>query len=138
MIILANPFATANVFVCEDVVKDGALLNAVHIVNVITLERWRQPKFTFKALTYLTSQPGDTASHTFAVQLERYDGYVAAYSVPIQFVFGYAIDPSGPGGYFMTTNFEVDAALYVPGNYAVVIYVDRQAVASAALMLRIS
>jgi hypothetical protein len=49
-----------------------------------------------------------------------------------------AIDPAGPGSYYMTTNFEIDAAIHVPGNYAVVAYVDRLAVASAALMLRIS
>jgi len=138
VLMLANPFATANVLICEDVVRDGAFLNAVHVFSVITIERWKQPKFRFKAITHLTSQPGDIIPHNFAVQLERYDGYVAAYTIPIQFVFGYALDPSGPGGYFMTTNFEIDAQLYVPGNYAVVVYVDRQAVASTALMLRIS
>jgi hypothetical protein len=134
---LANPFATANVFICEDVVKDGSFLNAIHVFNVITIEKLKQPRFKFKTLAYLTSQPGDTAPHSLAVQMERYDGYIAAYTTPTQFVFGYAIDPSGPGGYFMTTNFEIDAALYVPGNYAIVVYVDRQAVASAPLRLRI-
>ena len=91
-------------------------MNAVHLCSVITLGH-QKPRFSFKALTALTSQPGDFSPHVITVQLERFDGFIAAYTQPMQFTYGYAIDVTGLGGFYHTTNFDLDMAVHAQGNY---------------------
>jgi hypothetical protein len=126
----------ANVVLCESVLAEkSGFLSAMRLINVITFTA-QSPRFSFKALTSLNADPGDLTFHSIHVQLVRGDGYIAAHTTPLQFTYGYSIDPSGPGAFYLTTNFDLLASESMPGNYAVVAFVDGVAVARAPLMLR--
>ena len=68
------------------------------------------PAIRFFVLTYLHCTPGDFSSHILKVQMvgRGDDWAVVAEAKEESFVYGYAIDPSGPGGYMLTTEFTLD------------------------------
>lgn len=136
MILKTTSNKAANIVLCESVLSEkSGFLSAMRLINVITFNA-QNPRFSFKALTALNAEPGDFAVHSIALQMVRGDGYIAAHTMPLQFVYGYAIDPTGPGAYYLTTNFDLVGSQSLPGNYSVAAFVDDVVVASAPVMLR--
>lgn len=135
MILSQYPFGfAANIVLCEQV---QAGPTAVRLFNIVTLSRLK-PSFSFYALVALTSGAGDHSQHHIYTQLLRHDGYVAAFTAPISFSYGYNLDPAGPGAFYLTVTFDLDVSQYLPGTYVVAAYLDNVQVASAAFMLRFS
>jgi len=52
------------------------------------------------------------------------------------FVYGYAVDPSGPGGYMLTTEFTLDPKpLQIPGLYFIQAILDGELATQTPLTL---
>jgi hypothetical protein len=91
----------------------------------------------FFALTQLFSEPGDYSTHTISVRLMAYDGRYVGSAPDVVFSYGYRIDPLGPGGYSLKTEFNVElSTLPYFGWFLIWAYVDGQPVAKIPIMLR--
>ena len=65
----------------------------------------------FYALTRIDSQPGDFQPHVLQVRLAFPDGggWVPVATAPDQrFFYGYKLERAGPGGFNLTTEFNID------------------------------
>jgi hypothetical protein len=130
-----NPVLSANILLCESVTKDNGMQSANRILDIFSFSP-SQPTVRFKALTLLTSNPGDRQIHTVHLEMRGY-GVVPAFTHPQDFYFAYSIDASAPGGYQLTTNFELSMALLpCPGTFSIVALVDRIEVAHTPITLR--
>jgi hypothetical protein len=123
-----NKPISAAVLVCETVLaeKTGGP-SAIRIMDALWIGQF-SPAIRFFVLTYLHCTPGDFSSHTLKVQMVGRGGddwAVVAEAKEESFVYGYAIDPSGPGGYMLTTEFTLDPKpLQIPALYFIQALLD--------------
>ena len=95
----------------------------------------------FFVLTYLHSHPNDQASHRIKVQMVGRSGetWVTAASAPEEpFLYGYKVDPSAPGAFLLTTEFNLDLRPieHMLGLFYIQVFVDGEFVAQTPLTLR--
>jgi hypothetical protein len=134
------PLLSANIIVCENVLTEnpdigGPVPSAIRTISVIALPPGNNSAHFF-ALTFLSSQPGDFSPHTVQIQVTGKSGTFIAQAPPLTFRYGYLIDPSGPGGYILRTEFNVDVSAYnLPLGCLVSAFLDGSAVARTPLML---
>jgi hypothetical protein len=104
-------FLSANIAVCETVIweQPANVPTLVRVMTVLTLSKGA-PAARFFVITAVTSQPGDVEEHTLFITLTDKAGNIVASTDPTQFIYGYKIDPSGPGGFNMTTEVNLEVA----------------------------
>lgn len=91
----------------------------------------------FFAITRLASQPGDFLEHTLRIQVTGKSGDLISQADDYQFQYGYRIVASDPGGFVLTTEFNIDVRpLALPIGCLVNAFLDGQSVARTPLMLR--
>jgi hypothetical protein len=91
----------------------------------------------FYSITLVASAPGDHADHVLEVQLTTLAGSVVASAPEHPFVYGYRLDPSGEGGYTLTTEFNADVSQFPSlGTFLIRVLLDGRQIAKAPLMLR--
>ena len=87
-------------------------------------------------ITRLSCEPGDLTQHTLKIQLKNAAGPIVAEAPDHQFQYGYKIDSSGPGGFVLTTEFDVDTQpIGLPIRGLVLAFLDGAAIASSPLTL---
>jgi hypothetical protein len=62
----------------------------------------------FFSVTTLHSQSGDSQFHSLHVCVSDQQGHIIARTAPYGFQYGYKLDPSGPGGFILTSEFNLD------------------------------
>jgi hypothetical protein len=131
------PLLSASVIVCETVLLEKTdVMSAIRIMNVLSIAEGNNFA-RFSSITFLNSTPGDDSRHILKVQMLKSTGELVAEGPEQPFVYGYKIDPSGAGGYNLTTNFNLDLRTIGPlGQYAIWAFLDGVRVGGAALMLR--
>jgi hypothetical protein len=110
------------------------LVSAIRIMDVLTI---RAAGFAhFVTLTKLHSaQPRDLSPHVLAVRAVGPDGVtVVASGEPYPFAYGYGAEPSAPGGFMLTTEFNLDSSA-PGGTYDIQAWLDRVLVARTPLTL---
>jgi len=131
---------SASLLVCQTVLheKTGGP-SAIRIMDVLTIGRL-SPIAEFTVLTYLHSNPGDFSSHTLKLQMvgrNDEDWVVVADAPEERFVYGHNIDPSGPGGYALTTQFTLNPQVMGSlGLYFVQALLDGDLLAQTPFMLK--
>lgn len=128
---------SANVIVCETVLFEKTdIESAIRIMDTLTLAPGNNFAHFF-VVTFLNSQPGDFLQHILKIQVTHQDGPLIAETAEYQFMYGYKIDLSGPGGFILTTEFNIDTApLAMPAGCLINAFLDGQSVARTPLMLR--
>ncbi len=125
----------ASLIVCESVLTEKTdLVSAIRIMDSLTIGSIGLAHFF--ALTRLHSTlPPDLSPHVLAVRAVGPNGEVVASGEPYPFVYGYAAGPSAPGGFMLTTEFNLDASAPL-GTYDIQAWLDLVLVARASLTLR--
>jgi hypothetical protein len=106
--------ASVSLIVCESVLheeKTGAV-SAVRIMDVLTVGIQTQVA-RFFVLSYVHSRPLDFDRHIAKVQLtgSRGNQWITVADAPEHpFEYSYRITPSGPGGFMLTTEFNLNLA----------------------------
>ena len=128
---------SANVIICETVLTEKTeVISAVRIMNVLRISGGLNFA-KFSSVTFLASEPGDTSPHKIKVQMISSSGDFVAEAPERWFFYGYNVDPSGPGGYTLTTEFNLDLSpLGTLGSYAVWVFLDDVRVCGAPLIMR--
>jgi hypothetical protein len=135
-----NKPLSASLVICESVLTEKTeVISAIRIMTSLRIAP--DSNFVrFYALTVLTSYPQDTQSHVLRVLMieKRGDEWEAiATAQDHSFFFGYNVDPSGPGAYFLTTEFVIDVSrLTHMGTCFVQALLDGERVAMAPITLR--
>jgi hypothetical protein len=123
-----NKPISAAILVCETVLaeKTGGP-SAIRIMDALWI-RQHSPVIRFFVLTYLHCAPGDFDSHILKVQMvgrASGDWAVVSEAKAESFVYGYKVDPSGPGGFMLTTEFTLDPKpLQIPALYFIQALLD--------------
>ncbi|HEV8038874.1 MAG TPA: hypothetical protein VGP62_08430 [Bryobacteraceae bacterium] len=127
---------SANVIVCEAVLFEKTdVPTAVRIMTAIRLAGGTKSAHFF-VVTFLNSQPGDFAKHVLKIQVLDKSGPFISQADDYPFVYGYKLDSSGPGGFTLTTEFNIDTtSMPSPAGWIIVAFLDGQAVARIPLML---
>jgi hypothetical protein len=134
-----NKPISAAILVCETVLaeKTGGP-SAIRIMDALWVGEF-SPAIRFFVLTSLHCAPGDFNSHTLKVQMvgrAGEDWAVVSHAKEEPFVYGYAIDPSGPGGYMLTTEFTLDPKpIQIPGPYFIQAILDGELAAQTPFTL---
>jgi hypothetical protein len=134
------PLLSANIVLCESVLWEtpalgGKVPTTVRIMGAITLAPGNFLAH-FYAVTFLTSQPGDFVPHRLRIQVTDKTGVLIAQAAEVRFRFGYLLDPSGPGGYTLTTELTLDVTPYqLPLGCLVSAFLDDQTVARTPITL---
>jgi len=102
-----DPLAV-HVIVCQEVLPEKTgVLSAIRILDTLTI-----PPATyfahFYAVTTMVSMPGDFDSHVVALTMNKWDGQEMARVADLSFKYGYNVDYSAPGGFRLTTEFNLD------------------------------
>lgn len=128
---------SANVIACETVLfEKNDVPSAVRIMSVLTLPPGRTDAHFF-SVTFLHCQPGDHIPHKLRIHVARSDGSLVADAPEHPFLYGYRVDPRGPGAYILTTEFNIDVTrLAMPCDCLIIASLDGNAVARAPVMLR--
>jgi hypothetical protein len=106
------------------------------MMSAITVARGNSTA-RFFSVTFVSSQPGDFEQHQLRIQVTDRNLRLIAQANDWPFQFGYLLDPSGPGGFTLTTEFNIDVTPYqLPLHCLVSAFVDGQTVARAPIMLR--
>src|ERR1700722_1329953 len=118
---------SANIAICETVIWETN--NVPTLVRVLTILALG-PGTTFarfSAVTGLNSQPGDYDQHTLQVMITDRAGNRIDDAKPYNFVYGYKIDPAGPGGFILTTAFNLNISqMQLPLHCLVSAFLDNQ------------
>jgi len=132
------PLLSANVIVCETALaeKTTEVLSAIRMMSVLTLASENDIAHFF-VVTFLTCQPGDFSSHILRIQVTDGSGPLIAEAADYAFSYGYKVDPTGPGGFTLTTEFTVDTRpVRLPVDCLISAFLDGQSVARTPLRLR--
>ena len=136
---MAKPLAV-NLIICEAVLTEKVtdVISAIRIMNCLTVVPATNNFAHFFVVTSVASQPGDHLPHVMQVQMVTRDGQRAVAEAPAYtFVYGYKIDPAGPGGFYLTTEFTLDLRPLEPlGHYLICALVNGEIAARSPLMLR--
>jgi hypothetical protein len=95
----------------------------------------------FTVVTALNSHPGDHEKHLLLIQITDWKNNIVAQAEPYEFEHGYIIDPTGPGGFIMTTQVVLEIAKMpsvLPCQLLIQAFVDRipDNVSSTPLLVR--
>lgn len=105
---------SVSLIVCESVLSEKTgIVSAIRITDVLTVGP-QSALARFFVLTYLHSHPLDLQQHVAKVQLMglREGAWGSVAEAPDQrFVYGYKLDPSGPGAFMLTTEFNLDLTM---------------------------
>jgi hypothetical protein len=128
---------SASVIICETVLLEKTdVMSAIRIMNVLNIAQGNDFA-RFSSMTFLHSTPGDFSRHVLKVQMLRSTGELIAEGPDASFVYGYRLDPSGAGGYTLTTNFNLNLRIVGQlGQFAVWAFLDGARVSGATIMLR--
>jgi hypothetical protein len=132
---------SSSVLVCEAVlIEKTDVLSAIRIMDTLTLPAGASFA-RFYTLTRIDSQPGDFQPHVLQVRIAFTDGHgdwVPIATAPDQrFFYGYKLDRAGPGGFNLTTEFNVDLRpLRTPGTYWIQVSLDGAYLNQCPLTLR--
>src|SRR5258708_4026196 len=103
---------SANVLICESVLSESnGLKSAIRLIDFLTVH----PETViahFYALTLLRSKSFDPHQHRLVVRMEgfRNGKWESVAEAPeCRFTYGF-VDPSGPGGFVLTTEFSINLA----------------------------
>jgi hypothetical protein len=131
------PLLSASVIICETVLLEKTeVISAIRIMNALSIAEGNNFA-RFSSITFLHGTPGDYSQHVLKVQMVKSTGELVAQGPEQPFVYGYKIDPSGAGGYTLTTNFNLDLRTIGPlGQYAIWAFLDGVRVGGATIMLR--
>jgi hypothetical protein len=133
------PLLSANILLCEFVLWEKSdVPTIVRSMSTIGLSREREFAHFF-SVTTLHSDPGDSQFHSLRVCVSDQTGNTITQTSPYAFQYGYKIDPSGPGGFILTSEFNLDVTkLKLPTCCLVSAFLDAipQPVATIPLMLR--
>ncbi|MGA3203423.1 MAG: hypothetical protein ABSF12_13140 [Bryobacteraceae bacterium] len=131
---------SANMAVCETVLweKKSDVPTLVRAMTALNLGSGNNLA-RFFVVTGVYSQPGDYLQHTLRVTATDQAGNSIAHAAPYNFAYGYELDPNGPGGFILTTSFDLDVSqLRLPLHCLISAFLDNEPrpVASTPLMLR--
>jgi hypothetical protein len=133
------PLLSANIVLCEKAIteKDTNRINLVRVTDIISLASGNNVGYC-DAVTFLTSTPYDLCSHVLSVKMCTFGGQPVVTAPDYDFTYGYKVNPAGPGGLRLVTNFTIDFRLIGPLETAYVVwaFVDGEAAAKTPLMLR--
>jgi len=107
---------SVSLIVCESVLhedKSGAV-SAIRIMDILMVGSLSVVA-RFFVLSYVHSRPLDFEQHVAQVQLMgiRDGQWVSvSHAPPHSFVYSYRMDPSGPGGFILTTEFNLNLAKF--------------------------
>ena len=129
---------SANILLCEFVLWErNDIPTMVRTMSTIALSPTRQSAHFF-AVTTVHCQPGDFGFHSLLVGVSEGGNFISR-TPPHSFQYGYKIDPSGAGGFILTSEFNLDVSqLRLPMNDFVCAYLDTlpEPVAKTPLMIR--
>jgi hypothetical protein len=133
---------SANLILCDTVLwetppKGGKVPSVIRLMSSISVPPGNDLAHFF-AVTFLSSQPGDFLRHELKIQVTDKSGKtVISQAADWDFVYGYILDPSDPGGFILTTEFNIDIRPYqLPLGCLVSACLDGQIVARTPLILR--
>ncbi len=131
------PLLSANIIICETVLFEKTEVpSAIRIMNSLALAEGTDAA-RFFVITFLACEPGDFSRHVLKIAVTQQHGAVIAETADYPFQYGYRIRPSDPGGFILTTEFNIDGKpLGLPLGCLVSAYLDGEAVARATLTLR--
>ena len=126
-----------NVIVCQEVLAETTgVVSAIRIFDTLTISPGNNFAH-FYVLTLAVSRTGDFDPHILVVTLNAWNGQEIARAPNQDFKYGYNIDVSGPGGFRLTTEFNIDLRpLAALGQFMVWVSLDGAVVAKAPIMLR--
>jgi hypothetical protein len=93
----------------------------------------------FFVVCHLHSSPSDTAPHVLTIQMmgRRDSNWIPLAGAPPKvFKYGYNLNPSGPGGFVLSTEFNLDMNKTGFGLFYIQALLDGQLVAQVPLTLR--
>jgi hypothetical protein len=131
--------ASVSLIVCESVLNENTgATSAIRIMDVLTIGRLSRAA-RFFVITYLHSRVGDFGQHVAKVQLAGLRGgqwVSVADAPPHSFVYSYRMDPTGPGAFMLTTEFNLDLTTFGDlGSFWVQLSVDGEYVEQTPLTL---
>jgi hypothetical protein len=130
---------SANISVCELVLWErNDVPTMVRAMSVIGLSATRQFAHFF-SVTTLNCHPGDYLPHSLRVVVSDRGGAAIAQTPPFNFKYGYKIEPSGFGGFILTSEFNLDVnQVALPMSCLVSAFLDNEPnpIALIPLMLR--
>jgi hypothetical protein len=136
-----NPAIFVSSVICEAVLceKNSEVLTAVRIMDTLTLPPALRLAHFF-VLTFFHAPEFEIATHVAKVQMlgMRSEQWVTVAQAPDQkFVYGRRFDPTSPGGFSLTTEFNVDfIQLDALGTHYIQVMLDGVLVAQMPLTLR--
>jgi hypothetical protein len=132
--------ASVSLIVCESVLhedKTGAV-SAIRIMDILMVGNL-SVSARFFVLSYVHSRPLEFEQHIARVQLigMRNGQWVSvADAPPHPFAYSYQMEPSGPGGFMLTTEFNLNLATFGDlGTFWVQLSIDGVMVEQAPLTL---
>jgi hypothetical protein len=131
---------SSSVMVCETVlIEKSDVLSAIRIMDTLTLPAG-VAFARFYAVTRINSQPGDFQSHVAQVQMAYLEGTesVSVATAPDhRFFYGYKRDRIGPGGFNLTTEFNIDLKplTWAGVTYWIQVFLDGQYLNQSPLTL---
>jgi hypothetical protein len=130
------PLLSANIILCENVLTEKTeMSSAIRLLDVLRLAPGTNNAHLF-AITRVYSQPGDFGQHTLRITANDRNAGLITQAPDYRFQSGYRIDPSGPGGFVLTTEFNIDVSLLrLPTTCVVNAFLDSQLVAHTPLTL---
>lgn len=132
--------SSVSLIICESVLseKTGGV-SAIRIMDVLFIGRLSSAA-RFFVLSYLHSGSIDFQKHVAKVQLAAFrDGqWVSLAEAPDHgFVYSYRLDPTGPGAFMLTTEFNLDLTTIGPlGTFWIQLMIDGGLAAQTPIMLR--
>jgi hypothetical protein len=135
---VAKPLAV-NMVICETVLteKDTDIVSMIRTMNCLTIVPNTNNSAHFFVVTSVASQPGDFLRQVMKVQMCTRDAKLVAEAPEYPFIYGYKIDPMGPGGFTLATEFTLDLSPLEPlGLYLLCAFVDGEIEAKTALARR--
>jgi hypothetical protein len=138
---LVSKPVSVSLLVCDAVLTeaDGGF-SAIRIKDVLHCAR-ASPAARFFVITYLHSVPGDILQHVLEVRMTSREAngspYVVAHAPEQRFIYGYRVDSEAPGGFVLTTEFNLDLMrMGNLGTYFIQAFLDGEIVAQTPLTLR--
>lgn len=140
---MENGPVSVSLIVCESVLSEEktGCVSAIRIMDVLTIGQ-HSTSARFFVLTYLHSRPFDFQPHVLKVQMvgRSNENWATVADAPDhKFIYGYRLAASGPGSFFLTTEFNLNLASLGPsvgGTYFIQALVDGELAEQTPLTLR--